>query len=162
MNPAAAQLPAQATLAQQVQGNLQGQRDCAQQLLGILQDERAALMTSDVSRLEQLTQTKAEAAGVLQKLGTTLQQLRSAARVPNVDALFATLRAAPLTALWGELLGLAEQCQRANQDNAVLLSAREAQLKQTLRAYRPAGAPELYGRGGYAPLGLPARNFGAA
>ncbi|WP_028081898.1 flagella synthesis protein FlgN [Solimonas soli] len=150
------------TLATQLQGNLQAQRDCAQQLLDILQAERAALTATDVERLEALTRSKAEAAGLLQKLGATLVQLRGAARMPDFNSWFAQLRLPSLAALWQELLALAEQCQRANLDNAVLLSTREAQLKQTLRAFRPAGAPELYGRSGYAPLDLPPRHFGSA
>lgn len=153
--------PVPAGLAQQLQANLQAQRECAQQLLGVLQEEREALMRADVARLEALTQTKAGAAGLLQKLGATLQQLRGAARAPALPAWFAALRGG-LPALWDELLRLAAQCQAANMDNAVLLAAREAQLKQTLRAFRPAGSPELYGRSGYAPLGLAARHFGSA
>ena len=151
-----------ASLETQLQANLQAQRECAQQLLALLREERTALMSSDVVRLETVTQTKAEAAARLQQLGDVLLGLRRAARVADVDALLAQLRLASLSALWKELLDLAAQCQRANQDNAVLLGTREAQLKQTLRAFRPAGAPELYGRSGYAALGLPARDFGSA
>lgn len=155
-------IQAGANLATQLQGNLQAQRDCAKQLLGILQEERAALTATDVERLEAVTQRKAEAASLMQKLGAALAQLRGAARAPDMGQWLTQLRVPGLAALWQELLQLADQCQRANQDNAVLLGTREAQLKQTLRAFRPAGAPELYGRSGYTPLDLPARHFGAA
>src|SRR3546814_12639449 len=83
------------------------------------------------------------------------------ARAPAFDSWFVTLRNGR-PALWDELLELAGRCRAANQDNAMLLSTREAQLKQTLRAFRPAGSPELYGRSGYSPLGIGARQFGAA
>ncbi|HEY9545299.1 MAG TPA: flagellar protein FlgN [Solimonas sp.] len=148
-------------IAQQLQANLQAQRDCAQKLLGLMQEERRALMASDVERLETLTQTKSEAATLLQQLGAALLQLRMTARAPSFDSWFVTLRNG-LPALWDELLELAGRCRAANQDNAMLLSTREAQLKQTLRAFRPAGSPELYGRSGYSPLGIGARQFGAA
>lgn len=148
-------------IAQQLQANLQAQRDCAQKLLGLMQEERQALMASDVARLEILTQTKSEAATLLQQLGAALLQLRKAARAPSFDTWFVSLRNG-LPALWDELLELAGRCRAANQDNAVLLGTREAQLKQTLRVLRPVGSPELYGRSGYAPLGLSARQFGAA
>ncbi|NGY04399.1 flagella synthesis protein FlgN [Solimonas terrae] len=148
-------------IAQQLQANLQAQRDCAKKLLGIMQEERQALMASDVARLETITQSKSEAAGLLQTLGNTLLQLRKAAHAGSLDGWFVSLRNG-LPALWDELLELAGKCRAANQDNAVLLGSREAQLKQTLRAFRPAGTPELYGRSGYAPLGLSARQFGAA
>ncbi|WP_028006967.1 flagella synthesis protein FlgN [Solimonas flava] len=147
------------SLAQQLRGNLEAQRDCAQRLLGLLQEERTALIASDVERLETITRTKAEAAGLMQTLGQALQQLRGAA---SIERLLASLREHAPAALWRELLGLAAQCQRANDDNAVLLGTREAQLKQTLRAFRPPESPELYGRSGYAALGLPARDFGSA
>jgi flagellar biosynthesis/type III secretory pathway chaperone len=150
-----------AGLAQQVQANLQAQHGCAQQLLDILREEREALMRSDVARLETLTRNKSDAAGVLHRLGIQLSQLRSAARAPTVDGWLAGLRSG-LPALWTELLTLAGKCQAANQDNAMLLGTREAQLKQTLRAFRPAGTPELYGRSGYAPLGIASRRFGSA
>lgn len=148
-------------IAQQLQSNLQAQRDCAKQLLNLMQEERQALMASDVERLETLTKTKSEAATLLQQLGVTLLQLRKAARAPAFDSWFVSLRNG-LPALWDELLELAGRCRAANQDNAMLLSAREAQLKQTLRAFRPVGTPELYGRSGYAPIGISARQFGVA
>lgn len=148
-------------IAQQLQANLQAQRDCAQKLLGLMQEERQALMASDVARLETLTLTKSEAANLLQQLGASLLQLRKSARAPSFDSWFVSLRNG-LPALWDELLELAGRCRAANQDNAVLLSTRESQLKQTLRALRPLGSPELYGRSGYAPLSLSARQFGAA
>lgn len=156
-----AQMPALPGTVAQLQANLQAQRDCAQELLALLQAEREALLAADVTRLETLTPTKADAAQRLQALGASLLQLRRSARAPGFDGWFATLRSG-LPALWSELLELAARCERANRDNAMLLGAREAQLKQTLRAFRPAGTPELYGRSGYAPLGLAARQFGAA
>lgn len=145
----------------QLQTNLQAQRDCAQKLLGIMQEERQALLASDVERLEAITRSKSEAASLLQTLGAALLQLRRGARAPGFDTWFVSLRNG-LPALWDELLELAGRCRAANHDNAVLLGSREAQLKQTLRAFRPAGTPELYGRSGYAPLGLGARQFGSA
>ncbi|NKF21747.1 flagella synthesis protein FlgN [Solimonas marina] len=150
-----------AGLAQQLQENLQAQQQCAQELLGLLQAEREALIHSDVARLESVTRDKSEAANVLQRLGNSLTQLRNAARAPSMDGWLASLRNG-LPALWSELLALAAKCQAANQDNAVLLGTREAQLKQTLRAFRPAGAPEIYGRSGYAALGIAPRQLGSA
>src|SRR3546814_4475588 len=92
-------------IAQQLQANLQAQRDCAQKLLGLMQEERRALMASDVERLETLTQTKSEAATLLQQLGAALLQLRMTARAPSFDSWFVTLRNG-LPALWDELLEL--------------------------------------------------------
>src|SRR3546814_1678115 len=79
-------------IAQQLQANLQAQRDCAQKLLGLMQEERRALMASDVERLETLTQTKSEAATLLQQLGAALLQLRMTARAPSFDSWFVNLR----------------------------------------------------------------------
>lgn len=156
MNPSAATTP----LETRLQDNLQAQLDCARQLLGVLGEERGALIGSDVERLEHLTQTKAQAAGLLQNLGRTLLQLRGNLRV-GLDTWIAQIRPALLTQ-WQELLQLAEQCRRANDDNAMLLATREAQLRNTLRALRPAGTAEVYGRRGSFNLGLPGRSFGAA
>lgn len=149
--------PAMPTLSEQFQQNLQAQHDCAEQLLGVLGEEHQALMASDVDQLERVTRIKSDAATRLQQLGATMNRLRGN---QNLDTL---LDAMPAPArLWKQLRGLAARCQAANKDNAVLLAARESQLRQTLRALRPADTPELYGRGGHAGLGLTARRFGAA
>lgn len=148
------------TLESQLQTNLQSQLDCTRQLLDVLGQERSALIGSDVERLEQLTRHKAEAAGLLQTLGRSLLQLRGNLR-QGLDSWIASLRPA-LLSQWQELLQLAEQARRANDDNAMLLASRQAQLRNTLRAIRPQGSTEVYGRRGHFDMGLPGRSFGAA
>ncbi len=146
-------------LGQQLQANLQAQHDCATLLLDVLREEHNALLGSDVERLERITQAKASAAGTLQQLGATMNRLRGG---HELEALLARLPTGAVGALWRGLRQLAGQCQDANQSNALLLAARESQLRQTLRALRPADAPELYGRAGRPGLGLAGRRFGAA
>ncbi|SEQ19308.1 Flagellar biosynthesis/type III secretory pathway chaperone [Solimonas aquatica] len=155
MNPIA-----NASLEDRLQQNLQAQLDCTRQLAELLSQERGALVGSDVERLEQLTQAKAEAAGQLQNLHRGLLQLRGNSR-QALDLWLGGLRAA-LLAQWRQLIELAEQCRRANDDNAQLLASREAQLRNTLRVLRPAGSAEVYGRRGSFDLGLPGRSFGSA
>lgn len=147
------------SLSQQLHDNLQAQHDCATELLSVLKDEHSALLAADVAKLEHVTRIKADAAGRLAQLGSTLNRLRGK---QNLDTLLAGLPVSAPSRLWQQLRGLAGDCQRANQDNAVLLAARESQLRQTLRALRPADTPEIYGRGGRSGLGLAARRFGAA
>ena len=149
--------PSMPSLSEQLHDNLQAQQQCAEQLLLVLKDEHNALLASDVAQLERVTQAKGEAASRLQQLGATMNRLRGN---QNFDALLAAMPAP--ARVWKQLRGLAVQCQSANKDNAMLLASRETQLRQTLRALRPADSPELYGRAGRAGLGLTARRFGAA
>src|SRR3546814_17058768 len=82
-------------IAQQLQANLQAQRDCAQKLLGLMQEERRALMASDVERLATITQTKSDAATLLQPLGSAPLQLTTTVRPPSFYILFVTIQPGP-------------------------------------------------------------------
>lgn len=141
--------------------NLRQQLDCTRRLLQALEIEKNALLADDAGLLEQVTATKSAAADALRRLGEPLLRLR-AAQGP-LAAHFARLPEGPqLLADWQELLELAQRCQRANQDNAMLLEVRHRQVRQTLQNLRGDMPAQTYGRGGYGAVALGGQRLGSA
>lgn len=141
--------------------NLKQQIDLSNRLLQALEAEKQALLADDAEALEQVTASKSAAADALRRLGEPLLRLR-AAQGPLPEH-FARLPEGPrLLADWTELLSLAQRCQRANQDNAMVLEVRHRQVRQTLANLRGEVPQQTYGRGGYSSMSLGGQRLGSA
>ena len=141
--------------------NLKQQIDLSHRLLQSLEAEKQALLADDAEALEQVTASKSAAADALRRLGEPLLRLR-AAQGPLSEH-FARLPEGPrLLTDWTELLSLAQRCQRANQDNAMVLEVRHRQVRQTLANLRGEVPQQTYGRGGYNSLSLGGQRLGSA
>lgn len=141
--------------------NLRQQIEHSRRLLQTLEAEKQALLADDADILERVTADKAATAELLRRLGEPLLRLR-AAQGPLAEH-FARLPEGPrLLADWAELQSLAQRCQRANQDNAMVLEVRHRQVRQTLANLRGDVPQQTYGRGGYSGMSLGGQRLGSA
>ncbi|WP_162932515.1 flagella synthesis protein FlgN [Solimonas sp. K1W22B-7] len=141
--------------------NLRQQLEHTRQLLTTLDAEKQALLADDADQLEQVTAAKSAAAETLRRLGEPVLRLR--ATQGPLNAYFARLpEATRLLADWAELQTLAQRCQRANQDNAMVLEVRHRQVRQTLQNLRGEAPQQTYGRGGYGAVALGGQRLGSA
>ncbi|QHS11064.1 flagella synthesis protein FlgN [Sinimarinibacterium sp. NLF-5-8] len=142
---------------------LQSQLDCTAQLNETLQAEHRALLSNDVSSLEMITRTKAEASDRLAGLGKQIEFLRQQHGGLKLEALTAQLDGSGVASkIWQQTATLAEQCLKANNDNAALLNAREHQIRSALQLIYPAIGTPTYGRSGHDDLQGGSRSFGSA
>jgi len=145
-----------------LQTNLRQQIACSRLLLDTLAEEKAALMQNEPEPLENVTARKGAAAEQMRELGLQLARLRNG-QPGGMDRFLGQFpEAAALQRDWQGLRDLAEQCQRANQENAALMEARHQQIRQTLRHLRGEAPPQTYGRGGYTSIGIGSQRLGAA
>lgn len=122
----------------------------ARQLVSLLAAEHGALLHNDVGQLEQLTPQKASLA---EQLGRRLTQLAPLAPAPQDPVLLAS---------WQQLVSLAQDCQRQNDDNAQVLNQRQQHLRQSLQPLLRESPGFTYGNGGDTGLSPSARSLGRA
>ena len=141
--------------------NLRQQLEHTRQLLQTLESEKQALLADDADVLERVTAAKAGSAEILRRLGEPLLRLR-AAQGPLKEHFARLPDAARLLADWDELQALAQRCQRANQENAMVLEVRHRQVRQTLANLRGDVPQQTYGRSGYGSVSLGGQRLGSA
>lgn len=122
--------------------NLTQHLACAQALLGLLAQERSALLTQDVSALEQVSEAKAAAAGTLEALSKKLVALCGGTPDSVIRA-----KGGAVLSQWQALLQLAASCQQENLGNGALLQEQQTRVRSTLQLLRRDAKP-LYGRSG--------------
>lgn len=151
--------PAAAAIPQMIRA----QRDAARTLLGLLAEEKAALLHQQSPEvLETLTAAKTAAVDRLRELAEPLRRL-GIAGTAEIERLLATLPGAVQGLQdWRELGALARDCQTANLENAALLEARHRQVRDALRSLRGEADPNVYGRGGYSAQKLGPQRLGSA
>lgn len=156
-------MPEPRDAAFQLHDNLSQHLACSKVLLNTLDEERIALQSNDLSQLERVSVTKASAAEMLRRLGVELTRLRERSPAKTMAELCARFPDRPnLARDWSELMSLAAQCQRRNQENAALLDARQQQVRTSLRVLRGDPVPGTYARGGAQAMGLAPRTLGSA
>lgn len=141
--------------------NLRQQLEHTRRLLQTLDSEKQALLADDADVLERVTAAKSGSADILRRLGEPLLRLR-ATEGPLKDYFARLPEAARLLADWEELQTLAQRCQRANQENAMVLEVRHRQVRQTLANLRGDVPQQTYGRSGYGAVALGGQRLGSA
>lgn len=124
---------------------------CAEGLLKLMAQEKAALLATDLEGLAQLCEAKANAAQTLQALSL---QLNRACGGDSADAGAYIEKSgdARLQKLWQQLMKLAVGCQQANLENGALLLERQTRVRSALQLLQPRDEKPLYGRSGASPL----------
>lgn len=136
---------------------------CSESLIGILESERNALVSSDVEALETVCKTKAAAAQRLFQLGEQMKIfVAPGLKGAEVEAQLARHpNGSTLVEQWRHLTALATRCSEANRANGAMVEAREVQVRGALAAMQPE-APAVYGRSGINKPSLPGRVFSRA
>lgn len=147
------------SMLRELADNVSHHLDCTRRLAATLQQEREALLGTDVAALEHLVMEKSAAANELRDLGEALTRLRARRPAPTMDAFFKAAGAAPqLASDWREVLRLAADCQAANRANASILDTRQGRVRESLGALRGQAPAPVYGRGlggsGFTPRSL--------
>lgn len=141
-----------------------------EQLCGILEAERSALLSADADRLLILSDAKSKVveqlADLAQARTDALHTLGLDTRMPDLGARLATRREAEserITASWQELLAAANRAQSLNRSNGELLSVRMTHNRAALEALNAAARRHsVYGPDGQNVLAPSHRNLGQA
>lgn len=141
-----------------------------EQLCGILEAERTALLSADADRLLALSDAKSQAverlADLAQARTDALHALGLDARMPDLGAHPTTRRGAenePIAASWQELLAAANRAQSLNHSNGELLSVRMTHNRAALDALNAAARRHsVYGPDGQNVLASSHRKLGQA
>lgn len=140
---------------------LQREVNQVQQLMHELEEEYAALAQQHTATLEDIVRKKQETIRELERIGQQRETLLASMNTTTEEQLKLAMRqsSAPsankqLSALWNELLLLAEKCQEMNRINGSiveLVSRQSRHALEILHGISPklTARPELYDQSGY-------------
>lgn len=123
---------------------------CAEALLSLLAEEKAALLNNDLAGLEKICESKSAAAGDLQTLSLSLNRLCGAQDGAGVERFIRNSGDTAQLQHWQTLTRLAARCQQSNLENGSLLQLRQNAVRSMMGMLQREERP-LYGRRGHVP-----------